>query len=445
MKDRKFLFLNLNGGFMSIAQRVQEAGYEAFCWYSKESLKGKGNAGEGFIEKVDDPFDIINKFRNNKKQLIIVIDDNSWGDTMDYLRSEGWDVIGSSHFADQAEHEREFGSQLAEKIGLNIPPQWSFTDFKSGQDFLKQLGKKMPDASLVFKADGYDMAGSAKTYLARNIDEMGWFMDWVDKDQQVHEYKVEKFLLQLKIEGVEADFSGWFNGEDFIDYTALTFEQKKIQGLGSAVGCLGNIVGIESAKESKLFRDHLYKLVPYLQKKGEINQWAVNTIVSEKDHKPYFLEWTSRHGWDSFIGEMTLWQEAGLSPADFYIMLADKTPAPREVFKKLYSATVRMYSESTGTNGKDVNGKPIKWDNTHEKDFWWYSVKKREDGFCEITDNPVGCATRCAATIDRASEDVYKLLDAKNNLVTTPDLFYSPNIGEKAAESEKKVRSWGWF
>jgi hypothetical protein len=42
-----------------------------------------------------------------------------------------------------------------------------------------------------------------------------------------------------------------------------------------------------------MFQNHLSKLKPVIEGSTP-NEWAANTIISEDDHKPYFLEWTPR-------------------------------------------------------------------------------------------------------------------------------------------------------
>jgi phosphoribosylamine-glycine ligase len=445
-KKYKFLFINLGGDFLSIAQRVQNEGYQTFSWYSPEAKKGTSETGKGIIYLVDDKFDVLNQFKDKKDELIILVDDNAEGDLCDYLRAEGWMVIGSSHFGDTAEHERDLGNELAKKVGLTLPPTKVFSDFQSAKDFLNEVSGKYPDARFVFKGNGADLAGGSKTYVGKNITDTLWFLDWVEKDQQVHNYHVDTFELQLVIDGIEADFASWFDGEKFTDTVVLDMEEKKMAGLGAAEGCLGQIITFLPNEKHPYFQNYLKNLAPILKKTGDVTEWAGNNIIGEKDHKAYFLEWTPRFGWDAAFGELAILQDAGRSIADFFIRLATKAGFPKGYFPYgKYSAAVRFYSESTGAKSEDVKGKPIYWDESIEDNLWFYNIRKREDDTYEVSGNPVGVAVAVADTPQEALQRVYEIVSPKNNLLTTPDIWYSEHIGERALEELPKLKKWGWL
>jgi phosphoribosylamine-glycine ligase len=445
-KKYKFLFINIGGDFLSIAQRIQDEGYETFSWYSKDANKGSGETGKGIIYLVDDKFDVIKQFQDKKDELIILIDDNSEGDLCDYLRHEGWMVIGSSHFGDTAEHERDLGNELAKKVGIPLPPTKVFSDFQSAKEFLNSFQGKFSDARFVFKGNGADLAGGSKTYVGKDIADTMWFLDWVERDQEIHGYHVETFELQLVIDGIEADFASWFDGEKFTGTAILDMEEKKMAGLGAAEGCLGQVITFLDASKSKYYKEYLSKLTPILSKVGDITEWAANNIIAEKDHKPYFLEWTPRFGWDAAFGELAILQDSGKSIAEFFIRIATKTGFPKGFFPYgKYSAAVRFYSESTGANSKDVKGKPIYWDKKIEKNLWFYSIRKREGDTYEITGNPIGVAVAVADTPEEAIAKVYEIVSPKNNFLTTPDIWYSEHIGERALTEIPKLKAWGWL
>lgn len=443
-KKRKFLFINLFTDLLCIAQRIQAEGYECFSWYAKKETKAQKAVGKGVTYVADDLFDVLNQFKDHKEELIILIDDNSWGDTCDYLVSEGWKVIGSSHFSDMAEHERDLGNELAKKVGLKVPPTWKFDDIEAGLAFIQGAEAKFPDAQFVFKANGADLAGGSKTYLSQSIKDMIWYLGWVKEDQNVHNYTIKEFELQLKIPGIEADFASWFNGDHFTSNVVLTLEQKKIHGLGAAEGCLGQIISFMPAATNPFFQEYFTKLEPILARMGHPNEWAANTIISEKDHMPYFLEWTPRFGWDSTMGELAILQYAGRSIAEFFINLAEKKPFPKDYFPQLYSCGVRLYSEGIGKNGDDVLGKPITWNPKIEENIWFYTIRKRDDGRAEITDNPFGVVVAVDKTVEGAMKKAYAIANPKSQMISTPDIFYSEVIGEHAVETIATLKDWGW-
>ena len=438
---KKFIFYNKYGLLLPIAQRIEAEGYECFSFYTQNShvdgYVGK-DGGKGMVNIVDDFYDTIMKFKDCKDEVVIIIDDNSAGDEMDYLRSEGWHVVGSSHLCDEYEYERDKGAELAEKMGLKIPPSISFNDLQQSKDFLTKQLAKGNDRPLYFKGDGADVAGGSFTFPANDIAAMLRFLDWVAKEQESGKVKIEKFKFQEIIQGLEADFSVWTNGEKFAPEMAVTFEQKKIHGLGQAEGCLGQLLTYLDPKEQPYFQRYLKRLLPYI--KGDVaNSWAVNNIVDEKGD-PYFLEFTPRHGWDSTQGELALLQDAGKSIAEFYIRLAFKMPFPTGFFPVgRWSAAIRFYTGGIGKEPEKAAGKPIFWEPEYDKNIWWYSIKGCDDGH-KITGNPVGVATACGDTPEEAMRRVYEILEPKNNHINLPDIFYSETIGENVSRDFLKLK-----
>lgn len=605
MKRKAFLFLQLGDGFQGIAQRLNEEGYSTFLWttpeVSRETNKG---AGKGLVNIIDDPHDILNQYVDRKDQLIIWIDDNSQGDWMDYLKKEGWKVVGSSHSADEIEHNRDTGRKLAEKIGLTIPPTMKFTGIDEAITYITKLGKKSPDLGLVFKGDGIDLAGGSYTYLAQSPSDMIYYLNWLKNNKEC-EGKLDKFAVQIVVNGIEIDLATWFNGNKFLPVMPITFEQKRVHGLGAAQGCLGQILCYADPRKEPYFQKYFSKLAPILT--GSVpNEWAINNIIAEDTHKPNFLEWTPRcfpyyemlmakvgdndgqlpasvvytalkspvtrdkvmlmtpngyskvidcaykkytgdmykiavhsstpyqhskilwdnsktfsvtadhliktergfvkaedlkeddkiiafgkrpyhnklfnlpitkiekeavtdidvydfkvadpsheirlpngvivHncGWDAFIGELAILQDAGRSIGEFMIAIAEGTSLPKGFFPYYkYSAAVRLFSGSTGAEKDKVWDRPIQWKPEHEKNFWWYGVKRNDDGTHVLTGNPFGVAAVVGDSVDEAVAKLYDLVKPSNENITTPDIWYSETIGEHVSEDIAKLQEWG--
>ena len=439
MKKPAFLFYCLGGDFLGIQMRIQDEGYRSVSYYDPETIKGGKKAGCGIVETIDDPFDIINEFLDKPDELIIVIDDNAKGSMCDFLRSKGFPVIGSSEKSDTSEHERGKGNEIASKIGVDLPKTHQFTDFASARQF---LASQKDGGRYVFKADGAAMAGSSKTYPDHDAEEIIRFMDWVQKDQAVHNYQVEKFEIQEMVQGVEVDVASYFNGEEFADTATVCFEQKKIEGLGAAQGCYGQVATFVPLTDP--YKSYFDRLTEHVRGTGP-NEWAINAIVSDETHRPNFLEWTPRLGWDSTFGELALLQDAGIPLSQFFIRLAYAKPFPKGFFPVgRFSAAARLFSEFPGTPGKDVCGKPLWVDPSVERNVWFYSVKK-EDGQDNytLTDTAFAVATACGDTPEEAVASLYAMLDPKAGLISTPDIFYSRTIGQGVTESLRKLDGYG--
>jgi len=436
---KSFLLWNTDACMLGIAQRLEEEGYPTFSYYSTSSEKFAKGAGKGITNVVDDMYDVLFDFKDRKDDLIIIIDGNDRGDECDYLRSEGWHLIGSSHYTEEIEHERDEGDALAQEIGLNLPPSVSFTDFGKAIEYLKKLDD---DIKLVFKGDGLDMAGSSFTYLANTVGEMIKQTNWVKQGADSGKYKIDKFSYHEVVDGIEVDFAGWFNGKSFVPAMFVDFEQKRIHGLGAAVGCLGQIETFLDATKEPYFMEYIAKLQPKL--KGDVaNEWAINNIVDEKDGKCYFLEFTPRLGWDSTVGELALLKDAGKSIGEYFEMIAFQKPFPKDYFPfGRYSCSVRLYTGSTGHEYECIKGKPLFWDQKYNDNLWWYGIKQCDEDY-EICGNPVGVAVACGDTPEEAMLKVYEIIDPRNNHIVIPDIFYSETIGEKVSDKIKELKSLG--
>lgn len=437
---KSFLLYNTDACFLGVAQRLEEEGYKTYSYYSEASEHFSKNAGKGMINIVDDLYDILQDFSNKKDDLIILIDGNSGGDECDYLRKEGWHVIGSSHLCEDIEHDRAMGNKIAGEMGLNLPQKVTFTDFKKAKDYLSK--QKDDNTRLVFKGDGLDMAGGSFTYLSNTIKGMIEYLNWVEQVAQSGKSKIDKFHIQEVVEGVEVDFAAWFNGDKFVPALFVDFEQKRIHGLGKATGCLGQIEFFLDPNKEPYFKKYMPKLLPKI--KGDVaNEWAVNNIIADEDHAPYFLEFTPRFGWDSTIGELAILKDAGRSIGDYFERIAFRKDFSKNYFPyKRYSCSVRIHSGSVGDQYDDVKGKPIFWDEKFSENLWWYGIKKCDAGY-EISGNPIGIATACGDTPEEAMAKVYEIINPKNNHLMIPDLFYSETIGEGVSENIKKLQDWG--
>ena len=156
------------------------------------------------------------------------------------------------------------------------------------------------------------------------------------------------------------------------------------------------------------------------------------------------MEFTPRFGWDSTFGELALLEDAGKSIAEFFIRIAFSKKFPKDYFPlNKYSAAVRLFSESGGTKGDEVNGKPMFIAPYLLPNFWWYSVRIRDGDRLEITDNPFGVATSVANTPEMAALEVYGLIDVHSYDFTVPDLWYSDTIGEEVTNSLKSLMRFG--
>ena len=444
---KTFLFYNIGGDWEGIAQRIKDEGCPIFNFRTKDQIKGREDTDFGIFtkkERVDDLYEILNKFRDHKEDLIILLDDNGHGDEADYLRSEGWLVIGGAAWADKIEYDRALGLNVMKGLGMQLPDEHTFTTFDEGLAFLES---EPDDCRYVFKPDGETMAGSSKTYTGKNRQDLMDFIKWMKADCVEKHYEIDKFVLQEFIEGIEADFAAYFDGDKFMDGSiCLDIEEKKSGdgNKGEATGCMGNVM-LYIAK-SKFFDKYISKLTPALKAKGYVGQISINNIFAKgsKDGKykagvPYGLEFTPRFGWDAQTTEMAIHKAAGQKVSDFYIALATKQKCNFPT--NLVGCGVRVYTGSVNLKKDDVAGRYFSFDPSIKDNLWFYSVSYKDNAY-RIEDNPVLMVNTAKPTLKAAIDDCYENLLKKLNV---PDVYNRMEIGSRAKEVITFLNQYGWL
>lgn len=422
----KFLLWNISGDFLSIAQRLEKEGYQTYSYYQTPSLVKGRRAGEGIIPLISNPYSVLAK--ESKNDLIILVDDNGYGDNFEYLKKEGWKIIGASKIGDLIEYDRSFGMEVFEKVGIPIPKTIEFDDVYDAISFLKE--EKEDTRFLVFKGEGVDFAGSSYSFVAHSKEHMIIYLnDILDKIEK-NVIRLEKFILQEKIEGIEVSVAAYFNGERFIDdYLFLDFEEKKIgaYNTGHAVGCMGQVIHILPAKGNFYFENYLKKLEPVLQEYGYVGEWDFNNIYDPITEKFYALEHCPRFGWDSTIGEFALKKE-GKEIGEFFIKLVNKEPIKNFFYiNDKISLTWRLYVNSPDSEAKDIYGTIVWYNEELENNFWHYAVSKK-DNILIATDNPFSCFT---VIQDTFSYDINASDVLQSEKVLVNNLYYRKDIATR--------------
>ncbi len=442
-----FLFYNTCNEIQSIALRVKAEGYPIYLY--KHKTGEKDDSGVGLFtdeEIVYDLYDCISKFIDKKDKLIIIVDDNGHGNEVDYLRNEGWKVVGGSSWADQIEYERSKGLDLMEKTGLPVPYE---EDFNSIDEAIKFMEGEDDDARYVFKPEGDDFAGSSRTYTGKNKQDLIDYLKWTKSDMLSNGTAIGKFVLQEFIEGIEADFSCYVSDGKFVDNLVLIDIEEKKGGdgnKGAATGCMGNIV--INVGKSKYFDKYLKPLEPYLEEANYTGDISINNIFSAKTqgkHKvyeegqPYGIEYTPRMGWDAHTTEMAILKDSKLKISDFYIALAEGKKFNFPVGK--VGCGIRVYTSSIDLNKKDSSGRFFSFDKSIAKNLWFYEVSYKDKSF--ITEgNPIMVVNTVGKNLANTISDCYAILKEKVNV---PDVYYRMEIGKRADEVMKFLSSHGWI
>lgn len=398
--------------------------------------------GKGLNELPDwNKLEIVTEYtkalnESSKEELIIVIDDVGAGQTGKYLRSLGYKVIGGTPFTDRIEEDRQFATDLMKRV-MDVPPSVSFTDWTAAINYVKGQDKEM---RFVFKPNDAE-AGKEYTYVSKDVADM------VSKMQQFRtewKYK-DDFQIQEFIKGTEVDFSGYFNGTEFIENSMLIYFENKAfmdKDVGPATG--GSIAVEFAHKPSGLFWDILNKLKPALQKAGYRGQLSINSIVSEKDHKPYFLEFCGRFGYPSLPMDVTLVEDNGKQFHQLFLAMANGEQNKNLFPTNKIAVTISVFVPPAPTGEphimSDTQGQPISWAKKWDVYFFPYYVMGEKGEMVLCGTNTWALNVTCAdQTLDGA---VSMLYDQYMPTLKLKNMMYRSDLGISAKERIKKLREY---
>ena len=372
----------------------------------------------------------------SKNDLVVVIDDVGAGQTGKYLRDLGYKVIGGTPFTDRIEEDRQFATDLMSRI-MDVPPSTSFESWNEAFGFLKAQDK---EAKFVFKPNDAE-ANKEYTYVSKDIADL---VEHMQEFRAEWKFK-ESFQIQEVIPGVEVDFSGYFNGTDFIENSMLIYFENKAfmdKNVGPATG--GSIAVEFSHKPEGLFWDILNKLKPALQKVGYRGQLAINSIVSEKDHKPYFLEFCGRFGYPSLPIDVSLVEDNDKSFHDLLMAMANGEQNPNLFAKGKMAVTVSVFVPPAPTAEtymmESTQGQPISWAKKYDTYFFPYYVMAEKDKMVLCGTNTWALNVTCVdATLDGA---VAMLYDDYLTTLKLKNMMYRSDLGVDAKKRIKQLREW---
>jgi len=201
-------------------------------------------------------------------------------------------TLGDGAFNCAAEDDRNFGIEVMEEAGVQVPPYERFTEVSSARSFIKKTGKRY-----VYKPDGGQEQDCETTYVSSSAEDM---LEYLEKVNALT--KGAPFILQEVIKGTEVSVNAFFNGFDFY-LPLVTLEEKKFmnEGNGPNTGCAGNLI-FPLNEGSELYKQGLKKLTKYLKSIQYTGMIDLNTIAN--DQGLWGLEWTPRFGYDSSAAEM---------------------------------------------------------------------------------------------------------------------------------------------
>src|SRR3989338_7437732 len=213
-KVLKFLFVSFESLSGDLAWLIKKEGHQVKVFIES---KDDQDVYDGFLEKVDD-------WQKHKDWAdVIVFDDTGFGETIEKFRKEGKLVVGGSTYTDKLEENREFGQQEMKSVGMNILPNFNFTNFDDAIKFLKESPGRY-----VFKPSG-NIASDNKDLLFISEEEDGKdVLEVLLHNKKTWSKKIASFQLQKFASGVEVAVGAFFNGKDFILPVCVNFEHKRL-------------------------------------------------------------------------------------------------------------------------------------------------------------------------------------------------------------------------
>lgn len=237
---------------------------------------------------------------------LVLFDGVGEGALADKLIGLGWNVFGAHKICDEIELDRKFGIDFMEKNGIRVPPTMNFT----GVDAAIKHVEKNPKG-YVIKMDSEE-ATKDSSFVAKDAEKMLNYLNHLKDKKLVKDG--ESFVLQDFVKGVEVDTEVLFSkGRPVMPYNN-DFETKKFLAgdLGPNTGCQTSVLFGHTSGNSMMVEKTISKVFKAMEKAKYTCVLGFNSIVSEKDHEPYGLEWTARMGYSSIYAMCAMCADADL-------------------------------------------------------------------------------------------------------------------------------------
>ena len=283
----RLAFIDKTGNLCSTAWTCLKEGHDVVYW-----IEDKSKIGNGLIPKVNSEKEVV----DFHPDVVYVYQDPH---RVVSLTGKDLTAYGSSLLASKLEDERLYATSLCERYGIKVSSTFLFNSAKEAYDFLDtQEGKTRK--GWVFKTNG--KGSVASTHVTESDEHLRAVLDF-----ESHFKEIKSFILQERVEGIEVSIEGWFDyrlpsGSQWIMPINSTIERKRLMSgnVGSMTGCMYSVVWAWPGLQPKLFRQTLLKMTPHLVKIKYVGPIDGNFIIDYKTRTPYFLEWTSRLGWNAF-------------------------------------------------------------------------------------------------------------------------------------------------
>ncbi len=436
----RFAYHSLDGSSVSWARRLYDEGHEVLLYISAKEAR---QIGENIVPKTDNKEEWM-EWGNEDPNTIYFFDASGNGELGDTLRKSGKHVIGSGSFMDKLEEDREYGEELAKKVGITCPPTKSFNSLSAVLAFLKtNPEQEVGDGGWAWKSDKY--LGSDATLVSKDTEEITEHIEHV-KERFGDNIKC---ILQEKIKGVAVSTARWFDGRVFVGPFEGTIENKKFMNddKGPATGCSLNIVWFYTEIPRVAYELRWMNLESeFRDNDAPPGLYDINAIL-DKDHA-WFLEWTPRLGIDS---ELT--SQRGITSLSGFLEALISGKPVNQFFKvdtAYYGVRVSVppYPNEIEVLAKLGDKNPAKGVRIRDvKDTWdkffvnMGCAWDKETGlFVASPYGYVGAIVSDSPSIKEGFEKIYKYLDK----LSVQDLQYRTDAAEVILKDVQKMLKYEW-
>ncbi|KKU19194.1 MAG: Phosphoribosylamine/glycine ligase [Candidatus Nomurabacteria bacterium GW2011_GWA1_46_11] len=426
---KKFLFVSLESLSGDLAWTLVKEGHEV-----KAYIRSSGDAGvyDGFIERVDDWKPFVDWAD------IIVFDDIEFGPTAEKLRKGGKLVVGGTEYTDKLEMDREFGQSELKRHGVNILPNWQFSNYDEAIKFVRENPERY-----VFKPGGNTPStGRGMLFLGEDDDGKD-ILELLEQNKDVWAKHTPVFQLQKYIAGVEVAVGAFFNGHDFIYPINVNFEHKRVfpGDIGPFSGEMGTLM--YWSEPNKLFKATLEKMLPAIREAGYVGYIDINCIVNHRGIYP--LEFTCRFGYPTIPIQL----EGITMPAGewLYKMAAGEDFVLRT--KRGFQIGMRILVPSYFASDKRseiverYQDLAVAFKNPAIKEGIHLEDVRNDNGTWRVagTSGVVLVVTASGTTVDEAR----RLLYNRGQNIMVPNMFYRTDIGGKWSTDSDRLHTWGYL
>ena len=413
----KFRLISKSGDALALALRIADEGNDVDFWV--KSAKAKPSY-KGILKQVQD-------WRNGlTKDTTIIFDMVGLGSIAEQLKKSGYKVYGAGKTNDALELNREFAMKLAKIVGMKIPKYKVFQSFNKAIDFASKS-----DVAWVFKP--LNNASPAYTYISTDKDDM---VDMLAYFKTVWTGKVD-FILQEKIEGVEISTEMFYaNGVPVSGSLNSTLELKRLMNddKGPQTGCSGSVVRFWKQPDPKIYRLSLKKMDSFLKRFKYSAPLDVNCIISEKDKLPYFLEFSSRFGYNAIYA---LAEGLNMKIGDFVLEMASgELPELKPSFDWLGAIRVSVppYPNEKGCEA----GKPIRGIKSLEH-IWLLDIAHQGGRLVSAGVDGVICEVTGKA---KELEELGKVVYGRISDIDIPDAQFRTDIIRQIKKRTQQLKEW---